>query len=36
MHRIIKLRQKEWMKDYIQLNNYLKAKTKNDFETNFF
>src|SRR5256885_1601480 len=32
----IKFDQSLWMKPYIEMNTTLRAKTKNDFEKNFF
>ena len=36
MHRVIKFNQKVWLKPYIDMNNKLRKKAKNDFERDFF
>ena len=36
VHRVIQFNQKAWLKPYIDLNNELRTKAKNDFEKDFF
>ena len=36
IHRGIKFRGEEWMKDYIMLNTNMRAKAKSDFEKDFY
>ena len=36
IHRVIKFNQKAWLKPYIDMNNKLSQKTKNNFEKDFF
>ena len=36
MHRVIQFHQKAWFKSYVDTNNKLKTKAKNDFENGFF
>ena len=35
-HRVIKLNQKDCIKPYIDMNNKLRQKAKNNFEKDFF
>ncbi|XP_022809736.1 uncharacterized protein LOC111346730 [Stylophora pistillata] len=36
IHRIIRFKERPWMKKYINLNTKLRAKAKNDFEKDFY
>ena len=36
VHRVIQFNQKAWLKPYIDMNNKLRTKAKNDFEKDFF
>ena len=36
VHRVIQFNQKTWLKPYVDMNIKSKAKTKNDFEKDFF
>ena len=36
MHRVIPFNQKAWLKSFIDMNTKLRAKTKNNFEKDFF
>ena len=35
-YRAISFNQDEWLKPYMELNNKLRTKAKNDFEKDFF
>ena len=35
MHRVIKFNQEAWSKPYIDMNQELKIKAKNDFQKHF-
>ena len=36
VHRVIQFNQEAWLKTYIDMNNELRKKAKNDFEKDFF
>ena len=36
VHRLIKLKQKTWLKPYIKMNTKLRQKAKKNFENDFF
>ena len=36
VHRVIQFNQKDWLKPYIDMNNKLRQKAKNDFEKDVF
>ena len=36
VHKVIKLNQKAWLKQYIDMNTDLRKGAKNDFEKEFF
>ena len=36
VYRIIQFNQKEWLKQYIDMNTKLRKEAKNDFEKDFF
>ena len=36
VHRVLQFQQKEWLKDYIELNTEFRKKAQNDFEKDFF
>ena len=36
VHRVIQFYQEAWLKPYIDMNNELRKKAKNDFEKDFF
>ena len=36
IHRIIKYKQKAWLKDYINYNSQQRALSNNDFEKSFY
>ena len=36
VHRVIQLDQEAWVKPYLNMNNKLRKKAKNDFEKDFF
>ena len=36
MRRIIRFKQKAWLKSYIDINTDLREKAKNDFQKDFF
>ncbi len=36
INRVVELKQRKWLKEYIDLNTNLRTKAKNDFEKDYF